>query len=442
MKLSKLKKRLHSLPHMEDSRQKKALANVLRFFALMLVLTLVAQGTAGATMPQVTLTSPVRGSIRQQISAQGMVQASGKTVQEAPQGAVVRQLLVKEGETVQEGQNIASFDEEQTRLALSRARAELETLRAQQSQLLTQTPADASSAAAAQQALDWAYQDLKAAQDSLAAQEAAQPVDEAALAQARQQAEAALRAAQQAQSARDSALAAYRQAQTQQQAQAQSSSAEAAVLALDIEEKQRALEQLAALEAAGFVMSAPVSGTLTAWSLTEGQAAGAQACTIADARQGYEFVFTLDRDGLEKAQTGAAVEVQQGKGAKTEAAISAIGPQQDDGSAQATVKLPTDGYSWKEGAASAVVTLSEKEYEMCLPAAAVNQDLEGTFVYVAEQRETVLGQQTVLVRAAVNILERGTDQVAVEGALGLQDRVVSGSSKPLSEGARVKVRTS
>ena len=146
----------------------------------------------------------------------------------------------------------------------------------------------------------------------------------------------------------------------------------------------------------------------------------------------------LDKEAAKKAAVGAAVQVTQGN-VKGQAAVSALSAPGEDGSVTATIRLPGE-VTWKEGMASAQITLSQTQHELCVPASSVGQDNQGYFVYLIEEKETVLGVQKLLVRTSVTIEERGTDTVAVSGALSQMDSVVSGSSKPLAASARVKVR--
>lgn len=57
------------MPRFTDERQKKAAKNLLRFFVLMLALTLVARGTAGMLLPKVQVASPEPGEIAQEPGA-------------------------------------------------------------------------------------------------------------------------------------------------------------------------------------------------------------------------------------------------------------------------------------------------------------------------------------------------------------------------------------
>ena len=422
----------------EDAGQKQAFGNILRFFALMLVLTLVAKGTAGATVPAVDAARPGRGVITQKIDLSGAVSAAGSRALEGPEGVAVQSLLAKAGERVEAGQALVQYDPDEVRTGLQRARAELKKLQAQQSQLRQPAAVDAGAVASAQQALDWAYEDLTKAQNHQTSLEADPNAGEEALSAARDAVQSALRAAQSAESARNAALAAYNQSKQQADASAATGGADAEVLAVDIGEKQRQIAALEALEAEGCQLKAPLAGTLLRWNLSEGMPSVRQVCAIADESAGYVASFSVPKASAAKVQAGAAVTVRQGSGQHVDAVVSAVGAPDEAGAVEATVRLPEG--KWQEGVADATLTLSEKEYPLCLPASAVHKDNQGYFVYMLEEKDTVLGLQTIATRVVVNVEEEGEERVAVSGTVDNQTQVVTGSSKPLSSGARVKVR--
>ena len=299
---------------------------------------------------------------------------------------------------------------------------------------------DAAAVANAQQQLNWAYEDQEKARQTLEALQAAHEPDEQAIEQARQAYESAVRASQTAENARNSALEDYEKQKQQNEKNALTNQADAAVLRVDIEEKQTEIHALEQLAETNGQITAPLAGTLTAWKLTEGTTSGTQACTLADAAQGYELEFTLSETDAEHAQLGAQVQIVQKNQTQT-AAVTALGAPREDGSLTVTAQL--EGGDWKQGAAMGTMTLSRTDYDLCVPASAVHSDNRGTFVYVLEERETVLGTQNVLLRVPVEVLENGRTQTAIFSAiLTAFDQVVASSTKPLSKGARVRVDAS
>ena len=152
------------------------------------------------------------------------------------------------------------------------------------------------------------------------------------------------------------------------------------MLRVDIEEKQTEIHALEQLAETNGQITAPLAGTLTAWKLTEGTTSGTQACTLADAAQGYELEFTLSETDAEHAQLGAQVQVVQKNQTQT-AAVTALGAPREDGSLTVTAQL--EGGDWKQGAAMGTMTLSRTDYDLCVPASAVHSDNRGTFCLCA-----------------------------------------------------------
>lgn len=65
-----------SLVRIYDPHQKKALGNLTRFFAWMIVLTLVARAASNASVPQVQTAFPGPGTIAQEVDVQGTLDAA------------------------------------------------------------------------------------------------------------------------------------------------------------------------------------------------------------------------------------------------------------------------------------------------------------------------------------------------------------------------------
>ena len=62
-----------------DPRQRQRLGWIVRFFALLLVLTLLARGTAGAAMASVTVQRPSSGNVTKSVRTTATVSFAGGT---------------------------------------------------------------------------------------------------------------------------------------------------------------------------------------------------------------------------------------------------------------------------------------------------------------------------------------------------------------------------
>ena len=72
-----------------DPRQRQRLGWIVRFFALLLVLTLLARGTAGAAMASVTVHRPSSGNVTQSVRTPATVSFAGGTPSSETAGQLV-----------------------------------------------------------------------------------------------------------------------------------------------------------------------------------------------------------------------------------------------------------------------------------------------------------------------------------------------------------------
>ena len=86
-----------------DPRQRQRLGWIVRFFALLLVLTLLARGTAGAAMASVTVHRPSSGNVTKSVRTTATVSFAGGTPFTVPAGLLVMAVPVQAGQTVKAG---------------------------------------------------------------------------------------------------------------------------------------------------------------------------------------------------------------------------------------------------------------------------------------------------------------------------------------------------
>jgi len=84
--------------------------NIIRFFVILLALTLIARGTAGATLPRVSLASPERAEIIDSIRGQATVYASDNIEITVLEGLRIAETHVNTGQSIKPGDPIATFD--------------------------------------------------------------------------------------------------------------------------------------------------------------------------------------------------------------------------------------------------------------------------------------------------------------------------------------------
>ena len=106
--------------------QKRAGGNIIKFAAVLIVLTIVARGTSGATLARVTITSPSRGEIVQAVNGSAVVSSTDTVDVFAPEGLTVLEMMAKVGQMVKENDALAKFDVSEINTKLIRETAALD----------------------------------------------------------------------------------------------------------------------------------------------------------------------------------------------------------------------------------------------------------------------------------------------------------------------------
>lgn len=467
-----------------DPQQLHRFGNIVRFFAVLLVITLIARGTAGATMPVVTLQAPSSGTVSRNVMMNGTISYAGGTPFTLPSGLLVTSVPVQVGQTVKAGDTLATFDEEELKRAVASKQAELQQVEVQAAQQVEEDSADPYSAQLAQEQLERAYaetqktyeeglesvermrlkrneaaQDLENArnaplddalpkseaeaqkQANIDAATAALEAAEEALYQAEKSAEdandAALSAAQSVEDSRNTALYALEKEEESVADQNELNRAAAAVSNANAAELQAELDALEALMKEGARYTAPQNGTVIQLNLKVGENSPKVGGLLADEATNYTLSIPLDKDQAQQITVGTVLHVSQSK-VSGDAAVQNLSETDAEGTVTATATLPQGG--WNAGACNVSATSQSSRQDFVLPSTAIRQDGDGFFVLAAEEQNTILGLQNVLVRLPVTVLEEGDTTTAVSGALDYDTQVVVSSDKSVQAGDKVRIR--
>mgnify|MGYP000659468834 CR=1 FL=1 len=122
-----------------DPRQRQRLVDC-PLFALLLVLTLLARGTAGAAMASVTVQRPSSGNVTKSVRTTATVSFAGGTPFTVPAGLLVMAVPVQAGQTVKAGDTLAVFDAAEVDRAVNAKRAALQQARTRPHNRRRETP--------------------------------------------------------------------------------------------------------------------------------------------------------------------------------------------------------------------------------------------------------------------------------------------------------------
>jgi hypothetical protein len=217
---------------------------------------------------------------------------------------------------------------------------------------------------------------------------------------------------------------------------------DAEALRLDIELQQTVISAYDAIQDGtvtaqtdGIVLEVIASGTVSGEN---------SVALISSTSGGYMAFADIHESEAEKLQNGAQVDVsiQQGYYGGTNqstGSILSMSSPNTEGMVNITVRLPEG--EWKHGQAVQLeAVISRQQYQSCVPLSALGQSQNGYFVYVMEERSGVLGVENVAQMVPVTLLADDGAIAAIEGGLPSGARVISWTSKPLSDGDKVRVR--
>ncbi|MCD8012139.1 MAG: biotin/lipoyl-binding protein [Lachnospiraceae bacterium] len=208
------------------------------------------------------------------------------------------------------------------------------------------------------------------------------------------------------------------------------------------EQMELTLKKLQALKEAGGKVYAAADGLITKINLTVGEkTSDGSAIMMADTSKGFRFTAELTKEEQQYIGAGDLVTLT-GTSNKLEnlAVDSVTADEEQEDVYNIVVQVPDDTFDL--GAAVTLEFIKKSEtYSVCVPLAALYLDENNQpYVMVMDEYETVMGSETRVRALSVVVLEKDSSYAALEeGALSIDQQVITGSDKSLSDGSRVRV---
>lgn len=419
--------------HQIWTRLDRELRHLLVYGLAVLGLTLFARGFAGAAQAQITLAAPQSRTMTGEFVTVGTLTPLGTAEHPIPDGLVVEE-SAEIGTELEAGDPVVLVDPEALEELLTRRRAEVTQLELRIEALLDHEDPSEDAVSAARAAVSDA-KDLRddretalaAAQEALElADETQLPAAEAAVVEAEQlleDTEEALSAARAQLKREEAALA---QAQTQARREQEANEAEASVLQLDLDKAAGALAELEAVRDAGYAVTAPGDGILA--GLEE------NSFSMTNPYGGNLLTFRLDGEDAAFLTPAKGITISREEQSANLSGCTAEATDEEG----TTFTAPMTKPGWESGSVIVSGVLWEEQYDICVPIGALRRDSAGYFLFVLERRSSLWGiEQTV--RKVYVQPERQDGAYAAVSGLEPGCQVVVTSSKPLTEGSRVRV---
>lgn len=93
-----------------------------------------------------------------------------------------------------------------------------------------------------------------------------------------------------------------------------------------------------------------------------------------------------------------------------------------------------DTFTWK------VQVPSEQNYDCKIPLTALREDSQGNYCLIVSEESSALGTVQKAERVPVTVLEKNSEEAAVDSVLEKTDQVIVGSEKYVEEGDQIRIK--
>ena len=398
-------------------------------FLTVLALTLFARGFAGSAQAEVTVASPRSRVMSGKFQTIGTLTPLAQTEYPIPEGLVIEK-TAQVGTALEAGEAVALIDAEALDDLITRTTAEAVRLKLRIEGLLEDNSPSKDGVNAAKEAVSDAKtlrsecaEMFAAAEEALAqAPEEEKEAAEAAAMEAEQRLIDAEEALADARETLKREEAAYADDQTRARREMGSNEAEASILQLDLDAISDRLRELETVREDGYAVTAPSEGVL----------AGLEDSSFAMTNPygGNLLTFSLDEEDAAflTARTKLVLSREEQKAEVTGCT------QNEDGA----FAVPVVKAGWEPGTVTVSGILWEESYDVCVPIESLRRDSGGHFLFVLD-RKTTLWTIEQTVRKVYVYPERMDGAFAAVTGLEPGNQVVVTSSKPLTEGSRIRV---
>ena len=412
----KLKEKLKNLRISFDND--RTFSHVLLFFFVMVLLTLIARGTAGAKLARVSVISPGGQELKQSVQFYGAAKPVANVFITVPGGLTIEKVLKEPMDSVAKGDAIALINQAALDEAVIRQRASLRQMELSLESQLKWSDVSDRDLKAAQKACDKAQESF----DKIKDDNEVSVEDKTAAREKLNAAQETLRLAQEA----------YLEEMLLEQPGART-------LVLDIAALEAKINTLVFFQEQQYQILSESTGLLADLSLEENMVTtGNEVIGICTSGNGLTLTFQAskeDANNILKYEPDLKATQEE-----LEEALRSFDPDINTlGQDMVTFTAKLRETGWTDKGISITGDLWRSDYDLCIPMSALRQDSDGYFVYVMETTRTLMGIDKRVVRRDIYIENTDGRYAAVSGDISSNDQVILSSSKPLSDGDSVRV---
>ncbi len=432
--------------------------------AVMMVFTILSRAADSFLVARVFAETYSAKKIEHIVNAEASVQKNLEFPVMTEPGLLVRTVYVEEGSVVKQGDVLAQLDEEHLEEQMGLLSDEIKTLRLQNEAIAeNRALAEEEKKRQAQRAredydkaikkneenLRRAEEEVKQAEDAInrfaggAGASMSQEESEAKKTQLWQAYFDTKQACEEVKrSGADEVEAAARALEDAQVKGAADRSSQ--INAISIEQKEKTLEAYQKLASSGGTVTAKEAGTITGVLVAAGQMTGDTAAfTMASMVGGIRIAALIKEEEARYVERGDVVTVEKNGTTYEDFSVTAI-RQSADGSVEIMAESADHADEFLIGERAVIRIVKQSElYSVAVPLSAIHTEQGKYFVYVLDQKPTVLGTEYFTRKTEVRIVDKNSSYAALEeGTLGRDNLIVTESTQYINAGDRVRLQKS
>lgn len=209
----------------------------------------------------------------------------------------------------------------------------------------------------------------------------------------------------------------------------------------DIAKAQEKVDELAA-KAMNAVITADISGTVTAINVTAGNttSAATPVAILQPEGKGYTMSFSVTNEQAKRLSVGDKADlVNAWRYDDVEVTLASIKPDTANPGQNKLLTFDVTGSVTAGQTLNISVGQKSANFDLIVPNSAIREDSNGKFILIVESKSSPLGNRYIATRVDVEVLASDDTQSAVSGGLYGYEYVITTSTKPVEAGKQVRL---
>lgn len=412
----------------KSRRQKLYVKAFVSFFALMLLFTMLSRAADSFAIAKVYTEKAKRGKLSHETMCEGRLEPREKLYISSEEGFRIQEVKVEPGQTVTAGEPLIILDNKDIEEQLFKAEMELKLLELKE-QSLYLIIYDSSG----DRAVEKAQIEFQRAHNDM---ELNKEINGGTVL------ESDKRAVEDALLNLQTAIDEKEKSEADNKSAKERNEIDKKTVRLEIKLKNKEITHLTELVGKDCIISAENGGTIDEIYINSGEkTSGGNLISLIPEDSEYYFKAEADKENTKNIKPGDLTEITL-EGQKIpikDAEVKWVKfSAANKNTVEIAVEIPRDDELYNGMGASMKHVRSTDEYEKIIPLSAVRSSTGGDYVLAVTEVNTVMGNETVSYRIAIDVLDKDGTKAAVKG-LNNEDVIVS-SNKPIEESDRVRVK--